>query len=217
MASSPTPHPRRPGSSVSRRRPTWKRAGSFHLKPPKRARLGRPTIRARPPVADPRVPHAAVDCTCVEKAGEFLLFLPFLASRHDRIYAPSRASEPGDDAEPATETLTPRCLRIAPLNADGATGSVAVQNVQAGSSHLFDAMQWGVSEPGVPDILVLYRGKLIAIELKSRHGMCGPACVALLHHVVRSDNFASITQRVRAASTLLRTARAAMWALRKSG
>jgi len=35
-----------------------------------------------------------------------------------------------------TPGLTPRCLRIAPLDADGATGSVAVQKVQAGSSHL---------------------------------------------------------------------------------
>jgi hypothetical protein len=36
-----------------------------------------------------------------------------------------------------------------------------------------------------------------------RARLCGPDCVALLHHVVRSDNFASITQRVGAASTLL--------------
>jgi hypothetical protein len=35
-----------------------------------------------------------------------------------------------------TPGLTPRFLRIAPLVADGATGSVAVQNEQAGSSHL---------------------------------------------------------------------------------
>jgi hypothetical protein len=35
-----------------------------------------------------------------------------------------------------TPGLTPRFLRIAPLVTDAATGSVAVQNVQAGSSHL---------------------------------------------------------------------------------
>ena len=42
-----------------------------------------------------------------------------------------------------------------------------------------------------------------AVETRKRARQCGPDCVALLHHVVRSDNFASITQRVRAASTLL--------------
>ena len=42
-----------------------------------------------------------------------------------------------------------------------------------------------------------------AAETRMRARLCGPDCVALLHHVVRSDNFASVTQRVRAASTLL--------------
>ena len=41
-----------------------------------------------------------------------------------------------------TPGLTPRCLRIAPLNADGATGSVAVQNVQAGSSFVEQASEF---------------------------------------------------------------------------
>jgi hypothetical protein len=44
-----------------------------------------------------------------------------------------------------------------------------------------------------------------AAETRKRARLCGPDCVALLHHVVRSDNFTSITQRVRAASTLLET------------
>ena len=42
-----------------------------------------------------------------------------------------------------------------------------------------------------------------AAETRKRARQCGPDCVALLHHVVITDNFASITQRVRAASTLL--------------
>jgi hypothetical protein len=42
-----------------------------------------------------------------------------------------------------------------------------------------------------------------AAETRKRARQCGPECVALLHHVVITDNFASITQRVRAASMLL--------------
>src|SRR5262245_66567602 len=56
-----------------------------------------------------------------------------------------------------------------------------------------DAVQWSVSGDGAE----------AAAETRKRARQCGPDCVALLHHVVRSDNFASITQRVRAASTLL--------------
>jgi len=56
-----------------------------------------------------------------------------------------------------------------------------------------DAVQWAVSGDDAE----------AAAETRKRARLCGPDCVALLHHVVRSDNFASITQRVRAASTLL--------------
>jgi hypothetical protein len=56
-----------------------------------------------------------------------------------------------------------------------------------------DAVQWAVSGDDAE----------AAAETRKRARQCGPDCVALLHHVVRSDNFASITQRVRAASTLL--------------
>jgi hypothetical protein len=56
-----------------------------------------------------------------------------------------------------------------------------------------DAVQWAVSGNDAE----------AAAETRKRARQCGPDCVALLHHVVRSDNFASITQRVRAASTLL--------------
>ena len=56
-----------------------------------------------------------------------------------------------------------------------------------------DAVQWAVSGDDAES----------ATETRKRARQCGPDCVALLHHVVRSDNFASITQRVRAASTLL--------------
>ena len=56
-----------------------------------------------------------------------------------------------------------------------------------------DAVQWAVSGDDVE----------AAAETRKRARQCGPDCVALLHHVVITDNFASITQRVRAASTLL--------------
>jgi hypothetical protein len=42
-----------------------------------------------------------------------------------------------------------------------------------------------------------------AAETRKRARQCGPECVALLHHVVITDNFAAVTQRVRAASLLL--------------
>jgi hypothetical protein len=42
-----------------------------------------------------------------------------------------------------------------------------------------------------------------AAVTRRRARQCGPDCIALLHHVVRSDNFASITQRVRASIALL--------------
>jgi hypothetical protein len=56
-----------------------------------------------------------------------------------------------------------------------------------------DAVQWAVSGDDAE----------AAAETRKRARQCGPDCVALLRHVVITDNFASITQRVRAASTLL--------------
>src|SRR5262245_23512856 len=62
-------------------------------------------------------------------------------------------------------------------------------------------------KPGVPDILVLYRGKLIAIELKSRCGKCSPTQRAVREALLRSG----------AQWWVCRSACGAMWALRKSG
>jgi len=56
-----------------------------------------------------------------------------------------------------------------------------------------DAVHWAVSDDDTE----------AAAETRKRARQCAPDCVALLHHVVRSDNFASITQRVRAVSVLL--------------
>ena len=39
---------------------------------------------------------------------------------------------------------------------------------------------------GVPDILILYRGKLITIELKSRHGEVNPAQRAVREALLRA-------------------------------
>jgi len=58
-------------------------------------------------------------------------------------------------------------------------------------------------KPGVPDVLVWYRGKSIAIELKSRRGQCS-----------RSQR---LVREAGAHWWVARSARAAMWALRKSG
>jgi hypothetical protein len=63
-------------------------------------------------------------------------------------------------------------------------------------------------KPGVPDILVLYRGKLIAIELKSRGGKCSAPQRAVREDLLRAG---------AGGWWVCRTARAAMWALHKSG
>ena len=60
-------------------------------------------------------------------------------------------------------------------------------------TQVIDAMQWKVSGDDAE----------AATETRKRARLSEPDCVALLYHVVRSDNFASVTQRVRAASTLL--------------
>jgi hypothetical protein len=64
---------------------------------------------------------------------------------------------------------------------------------QRAITQVIDAMQWKVSGDDAE----------AATETRKRARLSGPDCVALLYHVVRSDNFASVTQRVRAASTLL--------------
>ena len=56
-----------------------------------------------------------------------------------------------------------------------------------------NAVQWTVSSDDVE----------AAAETRKRARQCGPDAVAFLNFVVRTDKFASVTQRVRAASTLL--------------
>jgi hypothetical protein len=56
-----------------------------------------------------------------------------------------------------------------------------------------DAVQWAVSGDDAE----------AAAETRRRARLSGTDCVAFLRYVVRTDNFASPTQRVRAASTLL--------------
>ncbi len=63
-------------------------------------------------------------------------------------------------------------------------------------------------KPGVPDQLILYRGKLIAIELKSRCGKCSPPQRAVREDLLRAG---------ARGWWVCRTARAAMWALARSG
>jgi len=61
-------------------------------------------------------------------------------------------------------------------------------------------------KPGVPDVLVWYRGKSITIELKSRRGQCSPSQRLAREALLRAG----------ARWWVAKTARAAMWALRKS-
>jgi hypothetical protein len=61
-------------------------------------------------------------------------------------------------------------------------------------------------KPGVPDVEVLYRGKLIGIALKSRSGRCTPAQRAEREAILRAGG-----QR-----WVCRSANAAMWALAQS-
>ena len=56
-----------------------------------------------------------------------------------------------------------------------------------------DAVQWAVSGDDAE----------AAAETRKRARQCGPDAVAFLRYVLTTDKFASVTQRVRAASTLL--------------
>jgi hypothetical protein len=62
-------------------------------------------------------------------------------------------------------------------------------------------------KPGLPDTLVLYRGKLVTLELKSRQGRCSASQRAAREALLRAG----------AEWWECRSAHAAMWALRKSG
>ena len=62
-------------------------------------------------------------------------------------------------------------------------------------------------KPGVPDVLVWYCGKSIAIELKSRRGQCSPSQRSVREALLRAG----------AQWWVCRSANAAMWALYKSG
>jgi hypothetical protein len=62
-------------------------------------------------------------------------------------------------------------------------------------------------KPGVPDVLVWYRGKSIGLELKSRRGQCSPSQRTVREALLRAG----------AQWWVCRSAHAAMWALRKSG
>jgi len=62
-------------------------------------------------------------------------------------------------------------------------------------------------KPGVPDVLVWYRGKSITIELKSRRGQCSRSQRLVREALLRAG----------ARWWVCCSAHAAMWALRKSG
>ena len=62
-------------------------------------------------------------------------------------------------------------------------------------------------KPGVPDVLVWYRGKSITIELKSRRGQCSRSQRLVRERLLRAG----------AQWWVCRSANAAMWALARSG
>jgi hypothetical protein len=62
-------------------------------------------------------------------------------------------------------------------------------------------------QPGTPDTLVLFRGKLVALELKSRRGQCSPSQRAVREALLRAG----------AQWWVCRSANSAMWALVESG
>ena len=62
-------------------------------------------------------------------------------------------------------------------------------------------------KPGVPDVLVWYRGKSITIELKSRRGQCSRSQRLVRERLLRAG----------AQWWVCRSANAAMWALAQSG
>jgi hypothetical protein len=62
-------------------------------------------------------------------------------------------------------------------------------------------------KPGVPDTLILHRGKLVTIELKSRQGRCSPSQRAAREALLRAG----------AQWFECRSAAAAMWCLSKAG
>jgi hypothetical protein len=62
-------------------------------------------------------------------------------------------------------------------------------------------------KPGVPDVLIWYRGKSITIELKSRRGQCSRSQRAVREALLRAG----------AQWWVCRSADAAMWVLGKSG
>jgi hypothetical protein len=62
-------------------------------------------------------------------------------------------------------------------------------------------------KPGVPDVLVWYRGKSITLELKSRHGQCSRPQRAGREALLRAG----------ALWWVCKSANAAMWALAQSG
>jgi hypothetical protein len=68
-----------------------------------------------------------------------------------------------------------------------------VRITQPQMTRIIDALQWTVESDDLEAVT----------ETRKRARQCGPDCVALLHYVVRADRFASVTQRVRAASLLL--------------
>jgi hypothetical protein len=88
----------------------------------------------------------------------------------------------------------------------GCTFATAVDTVARSATAGAMRKKRGV-KPGVPDDLVLYRGKLIGLELKSPGARCSAAQREVRERLLRAG----------AVWWECRSANAAMWALRRSG
>jgi hypothetical protein len=86
------------------------------------------------------------------------------------------------------------------------TFATAIDNVASSALSGFVRRKRGVV-PGLPDTLVVYRGKPIGIEMKSPGGRCSPSQRAVREELLRSGG----------EWWECRSASAAMWALAESG
>jgi hypothetical protein len=86
------------------------------------------------------------------------------------------------------------------------TFATAIDNVAGSALSGFVRRKRGVV-PGLPDTLVVYRGKPIGIEMKSPGGRCSPSQRAVREELLRSGG----------EWWECRSANAAMWALTESG
>jgi hypothetical protein len=135
---------------------------------------------------------------------------PFAKSRRRTVVRPalsgarrSRSKRPPHNEEWSEQVKLAALLdRWLPDDADWTATDGTAASANSGSAR----RKKGV-KPGVPDILIWYRGRSITIELKSRTGVCSPAQLEKRKRLKRAG----------VEWWECRSANAAMWALADSG